>query len=382
MTMDQDRTPNALAVAAGEVALAAAERAAAAEADRRLDPDIVKGVVAAGFPRHFVPPRWGGPAGTFTQLNPAVSAVGAGCTATAWCASLAAHVSRFAAHLPAEGLDEVWGDGPDTFMVASLTPLGTAEPVAGGYRLRGTWPFVSAVEFADYALLAATVPGAGPRVLAVPRGSWTVEDAWRNVGMAATGSNPVTVDGVVVPEARTVSRDDLFRGRAVASDAPCHAVPMQATTMMFAGPALGAAKGSLASWLAYVTPKIRRAAADPTPALPGMPTFNRAAYDLVLARSAADIDAAELLLDRAAATADQGGSITTVEVMRNWRDCAVATETLVGVVNRLFKGVGTTGQALTNPVQRFWRDANSIAGHQGLQVESAATAYSHQVITV
>ncbi len=219
-----------------------------------------------------------------------------------------------------------------------------------------------------------------PRVFAVPRTAWRTADTWHNVGMAATGSNSVTVEDVLVPAARTVSRADLFEGRAVDSTARCHAVPMQATTMMFATPALGAAKGALTAWLGHVTPRIRTAAARTAPALAGMPGFNRTSYDVTLARSATEIDAAEMLLERSATAADIGPDITVEQTMRGWRDCAMATDILVGVVNRLFRSVGTSGQSTGNPVQRFWRDANSVAGHQGLQVESAATAWSHQVI--
>ncbi|EWC60654.1 Pigment protein [Actinokineospora spheciospongiae] len=380
--MDLESTPTPLLTAAGEVAVAAARCAPGAEARRRLDPEVVKSLVVAGFPRHFVPAECGGNPGTFLELNRAVSAVGEGCTATAWCASLAAHVSRMAAHLPAEGYREVWADGPDALLVASLTPAGRAETAPGGYRLTGKWPFVSAIDHAEWALLASTADDGRARVFAVPRSAWRTADTWENVGMAATGSNTVLVEDVFVPAARTVSRDDLFAGRATDSDAPCHAVPMQSTTMMFAVPALGAAKGALKSWVDHVTPRIRAAAAAPAPALPGMPTFNRAAHDVVLTRSAAEIDAAELLLERAAVTADLGPAITVLDTTRTWRDCAVATESLVAVVNRLFRAVGTTGQNSANPVQRFWRDVNSLAGHQGLQVESASTAYAHQVIRV
>ncbi|WP_371131947.1 acyl-CoA dehydrogenase family protein, partial [Streptomyces sp. cf386] len=380
----ENRAP--LSEAARDVAVEAARGAGAAEAERRLSADVVKAAVAAGFARHLVPAAYGGDEGSFLELGRAVSAVGEGCTATAWCVSLAAHVGRMAAHLPEEGRREVWADGPDAFFVASLTPLGTAHPEPGGYRLTGTWPFVSAIDHADWALLAAQVPGAAggppePRVLAVPRDAWRTEDTWHNVGMAATGSHTVTVEDLFVPAGRTVSREDLFTGRGAADVAPRLAVPMQATTMMFAVPALGAAKGALAAWRRHAERKIRAAADHPAPALPGMPTFNRVTWDVTLTRSATEIDAAELLLERAAHTADEHGpDLTALQTMRGWRDCAMATDALVGVANRLFRGVGTTGQSSANPVQRFWRDINSIAGHQALQVESAATAYAYRAL--
>ncbi|MFG2552067.1 acyl-CoA dehydrogenase family protein [Streptomyces sp. NPDC048581] len=380
----QSRSP--LSEAARDVAVEAAQGAAVAEAERRLSPDVVKAAVAAGFARHLVPTAYGGDEGSFLELGRAVSAVGEGCAATAWCVSLAAHVGRMAAHLPEEGRREVWADGPDAFFVAALTPIGTAHPEPGGYRLTGTWPFVSAIDHADWALLTAQVPGAAggppePRVLAVPRDAWRTEDTWHNVGMAATGSHTVIVKNLFVPAGRTVSRDDLFTGRGAADIAPRLAVPMQATTMMFAVPALGAAKGALTAWRRHAERKIRAAAAHPAPALPGMPTFNRVSWDVTLTRSATEIDAAELLLERAARTVDEHGPhLTALQTMRGWRDCAMATDALVAVANRLFRGVGTTGQSSTNPVQRFWRDINSMSGHQALQVESAATAYAYRAL--
>ncbi|WP_432019379.1 acyl-CoA dehydrogenase family protein [Streptomyces sp. 1222.5] len=383
-TTDAPPDRQALVAAARDVAQEAARCAAAAERERHLAPDVVKAAVAAGFARHLVPAAHGGTEGTFLELGRAVSAVGEGCAATAWCVSLAAHVGRMAAHLPLEGRREVWAEGPDAFLVASLTPLGTARPVPGGHRLSGTWRFVSAIDHADWALLAANPPaGSGPagapRVFAVPRGAWRTEDTWHNVGMAATGSHSVTVEDVFVPQARSISREDLFTGRGAVDVAPRLAVPMQGTTMMFAAPALGAAKGALAAWRRHAEQKIRAAARNPAPALPGMPSFNRVTWDVTLTRSAGEIDAAELLLERAARNADESGhGLTPARTMRGWRDCAMATDLLVGVANRLFRGVGTTGQSTAEPVQRFWRDVNSMAGHQGLQVESAATAYAYQ----
>jgi two-component flavin-dependent monooxygenase/oxygenase LndZ5 len=371
-----------LASAAEDVSVLAAQYATQMESARRLDPAVVKAMLDAGFARHFVPVRHGGREGTFEELTGAIAAVGEGCTSTAWCASLTAHVGRMAAHLPEEGCAELWADGPDPLIVASLTPLGTAEKVDGGWRLSGTWPFISAVDHCDWALLGAkaAVDGApAPQMLAVRKSDLRTEDTWVNVGMAATGSNTVTVEDVFVPDARSMSRADLFAGKPAASTAVCHTVPMQATTTMFAAPALGAARGALKSWTGYAEGKIRAAASAP-PALPGMPTFNRASYDVTLTRSAGEIDAAEALLRNASVLADLGPRITVEETMRSWRDCALATEMLVTVTNRLFRGVGTTGQTMSNPVQRFWRDVNSAAGHMALKFESASTAWSAQVI--
>ncbi|GAB3723963.1 acyl-CoA dehydrogenase family protein [Nocardiopsis nanhaiensis] len=374
----------ALASAAENVSTLAARHAEEMESARNLEPDVAKAILDAGFARHFVPVRHGGAEGSFEGLTRAVATVGEGCTSTAWCASLTAHVGRMAAHLPEEGCAELWAEGPDPLIVASLTPLGTAERVSGGWRLSGTWPFISAVDHCDWALLGAKGIDDGqvrPLMLAVPRSSLRSEDTWSNMGMAATGSNTVHVEDVQVPDSRTMNRQDLFEGKAPASDSDRHAVPMQATVTMFAAPVLGAARGAIEGWTGHAERKIR-AAVNAPPALPGMPIFNRPSYDMVLARSSGEIDTAEYLLLNSSRLADLGPRITVEQTMRSWRDAALATETLVDVANRLLRSVGTTGQTTSDPVQRFWRDVNSAAGHMALQFQSAATAWSAQIIQV
>lgn len=379
-TAPSTTTAGAAPAAAGVAALAA-ERAVSAEAARRLDPDVAQALVDAGFPRHFVPVECGGNAGTFRELTPAVAEIGQGCAATAWCASLMANLSRMAAFLPADGFREVWADGPDAVVVGSLVPAGRARKVPGGWRVSGQWPYVSAVDSSHWALVCAAIPGTerpSAKVFAVPRAQFSVTDTWFNIGMRATGSNTVTVEDVLVPDARCFDRQALFTGRAVDSSAPCHSVPLEAVNgLSFATPVLGAARGALAAWSTYLTEKIRSAAARPD-----APQIDRTSVHATLARCAADIDAAALLLDRAALIGDKGAAAGRLEVARNLRDCSYAVDLLVTSVNRLFHAAGTSGQAETNPLQRLWRDVNSAASHIALQFQPAADSYAAQCLAV
>jgi two-component flavin-dependent monooxygenase/oxygenase LndZ5 len=371
-------TSTSLLTEAEGLAVGAARCAADAETNRRLDPEMVQSLIAAGFARHFVPVDCGGNAASFAELSPAVSAIGEGCAATAWCASLMANMARMAAYLPADGYREVWASGPDVFVVGSLTPVGKAQPVTGGWRVSGQWAYISAVDYSDWALVCAQVPSEGApesMMFAVPRSAYRIVDTWFNVGMRATGSNTLVLEDFFVPAERAFDRKDLFTGRAVDSEAACHSVPLQAANgLSFATPVLGAARGSLNSWSAYVAEKLRTSR-------PGAPGMSRISYDVTLARSAGEIEAAELLLGRAADIADRGAAVTTAETVQNLRDCSLAVEMLVTAVNRLFNAAGTTGHSAANPIQRFWRDVNSAASHVALQFEPAASAYSGQFLT-
>ncbi|TQM85046.1 two-component flavin-dependent monooxygenase/oxygenase LndZ5 [Saccharothrix saharensis] len=376
--LDHPLTQDSLTTATEEVAAVAARCADRAEADRRLDPDVVRAVLDAGFARHFVPAAWQGRDGDFLDLTRAVAAVGEACASTAWFASLTASLGRMAAFLPVEGQAELWSDGPDALIVGALMPIGRAEPVDGGWRLSGTWSFVSAVDFSDWALVCAmAATGGAPeaRFFAVPRAAYRIEDTWHSVGMRGTGSNTLVLEDVFVPATRSFSRDRLAAGRSAGSTAPCHATPLRAANgLSFAAPVLGAARGALAAWTGYIREKTRNA-----PARDGVAAGTPQTHELTLTRASAEVEAAQLLLERAAGVADRG-AVPPDLVARNTRDCAFAVDLLVTAVNRLFRAAGTSGQSSTNAIQRFWRDANAASSHIVLQFEPAAAAYAGRLL--
>src|SRR5579871_1353925 len=164
----------------------AGDRAAAAEASRRLDPGVARAVVACGFARHFVPSRWGGTEGNFTDYVRAVGEVARADAATGWCAAVFASVARMAGYLPPEGQRFLWADGPDTLIAGALTPRGTVQRLNGGWRLSGKWPFISGIHYAAFTLVCCTVDDSEVRYLAVPASSYQIEPTWFNVGMSAT----------------------------------------------------------------------------------------------------------------------------------------------------------------------------------------------------
>jgi alkylation response protein AidB-like acyl-CoA dehydrogenase len=370
-------TASDLLANAQEVASAAAAVAIETETRRRLDDDLARAIVDAGFARYFVPASVGGIEGSFAELGRAVVAIGTGCTSTAWCASIVAYLGRMAAYLPRDAWDEVWANGPDAVIVGSVTPSGDADPVPGGWRVSGRWPSISAVDFADWVLVTPKVDNdrSKARVFAVPRSECEVLDDWNPVGMKGTGSNTVLVDNVFVPEHRGFARSDLLGGQATDSTARPHSVPLPAVLgLSFAMPVLGAARGALDAWRTSVIARLRKAT-------PGAPGLSRTTYDVTLARGAGEIDAAELLLDRVAAFADTG-DLAAIPTARNLRDSSLAVEILTIAVDRLFRTSGTSGTAATSPIQRFWRDVNAAASHVAVQFEPAATTYSAPLLDV
>ncbi|MEU0676997.1 hydrolase [Streptomyces sp. NPDC006172] len=375
---DQLPLESGVAAAAPEVAALAAGLAERAEQERRISPEALRAVVDAGFARHFVPAAHGGTQATYTELTRAVPVLGARCPATAWSAAIVASLSRMAAYLPEAGRKEIWRDGPDTVIVGSVSPVGKARATAGGWRVRGSWPYVSVVDHSDWALLLALVPTGGgrpePRLFALPRSAYRVEHTWADIGMRATGSNTLIVDDALVPDELSFAARDLLTGRAPEGSAGCHRVPLPAVNgLFFTLPMLGAAEGALAYWTEHAAPKLRSASHVPGPG-PG-----RGFYEETLARCSGEMDAARLLVERVAATADRAEAPTPLETVRGQRDCALAADLLTGVVDRLFRASGTSGHRVDSPLQRLWRDVHSASGHVVLQFAPAAAAYASQV---
>jgi two-component flavin-dependent monooxygenase len=350
------------------------EDAQVVEAKRALTPKVARAVTEAGFPRHFVPARWGGTAGTFASLLTAGAHLAEASASAAWCAVLYAAHGRLAAFLPEEGQKDLWRDGPDRRIAASVVPpQGAARPDAGGWRLSGKWAYASGVDHADWVLLACWTDGDDGqrqhRVFAVPREELTVIDTWRTLGLRGTGSNTVSAGDVFVPAHRTFTLRDLMRPQG--GGARCHRVPYpMVAALLFAAPALGVSRAALREWIATIAGKKR---AD------GRVMGDTSKAQLALARSSADIEAARHLLEAAAQRADQA-PVTALSVAENQRDVTAAVTLCVQGVERLFKTSGAGGLAEGHPLQQCWRDVTAVASHAALDADTAAGAYAQAAL--
>ncbi|MFF7013195.1 acyl-CoA dehydrogenase family protein [Streptomyces fimicarius] len=363
------RSATELVSAARDAAAVAARHAERADAERSLPGAVAEAVVDAGFARHFVPARHGGPAGSTSDLLSGVSALAEGCTSAAWCASVIAGAARTGAFLPEEGQSDLWSKGPDTVVAGALIPRGAAVPVTGGWRVTGAWPYTSAVGFSDWALVCAPTPLDGadvPWFFAVPRQDFRVVDSWNPVGMRGTGSNTLVVDDVFVPAHRGFAREDMITGRSVGSPARCHTAPLRLLSgVLFGAPALGAARAALRAWSEHT--------------VSGGGAANPAAAG-VLARATIATDAAALLLERTARVADAAAP-SALEQLRSPADCAYAVEQLVDVAERLLRTAGSSAQLAGHPLQRVWRDLHGLAGHVALRFDPAGAGYGGRLLS-
>ncbi|WP_331719196.1 hydrolase [Streptomyces sp. NBC_00158] len=362
-----------LAAAARDVAPLAAAHAAAADTERRLHPAVAEAIAEAGFARHFAPVGFG-PAGTFAELLDAAAVLGEACASAAWVASVTAAAGRLTGYLPPDGREEVWAKGPQTVVAAGLIPAGTARQVPGGWELTGSWPYVSGSDIAQWVIVAARTE-AGIRLCAVPRTELVVDDTWFTLGMRGTGSNTVVLDGVRVPDERSVPLDTVVAGAAGPDAAACFHVPLKAGNgLTLAAPLLGTARGAVRRWTELAGGRLAAPAAGVSGAT------DQGTYEQLLARSDGEVDAAGMLLARVARVAD-GGAVTAAGTARNTRDCALAADMLATAVDRLLRSAGTRAHAEGEELQRRWRDVTCGAGHNALQFGPAAHLHAAEALT-
>ena len=108
------------------------------------------------------------------------------------------------AYLGDEAVAQLFGHERLPVIAGQGTRPGTATPVAGGFRLTGSWSFASGIKHASHIHTLGVVPDTGEaRIFVLPVTQATLIDNWDVMGLRATGSIDYRIDDVFVPEAFT-----------------------------------------------------------------------------------------------------------------------------------------------------------------------------------
>jgi 3-hydroxy-9,10-secoandrosta-1,3,5(10)-triene-9,17-dione monooxygenase len=341
--------------------------AVAAEEARTIPPDIVEALLAAGITRILIPPRFGGYGlglDTWFEVVREIAKVDA---SHGWCAALLIHHPHYVSQFPEEAQKAVWADGPDVPIAASVPPVGRVVRVPGGYRISGEFPFASGINHSRWVLLGGMLENDGPpqhALMLVGPKDFKVADTWFTSAMRATGSNTAVCNEAFVPESFTLRLSDLREGTAPGGAIHAHPIYrapfMTYSPLTFTTPILGATQGAyelLRDWT-----KTRRGRGDV--GLAGITSIQ-----VRLARIAADLDVAELLLRRAVDTAQASTPPSLALRARSMRDFSRAVELCLGAMDTMIGMGGTAAFATAHPIQRAWRDVHFAAMHVTLNTE-------------
>jgi indole-3-acetate monooxygenase len=180
-----------------------AEHRATFDRDRRL-PDVVFNALAdAGLFRLWLPRALGGPELSPLDFMQVVEAAAALDGSVGWLVGNGGGFSRVGGYLPASVVGE-WFANPVAFVVSATGAVGSAQPVDGGYRVTGRWPFGSGASHGTHFMGLATVGGGQapdqPRMCCYfDRQQVTVHDTWHVSGLRGTASSDWEVRNAFVP---------------------------------------------------------------------------------------------------------------------------------------------------------------------------------------
>lgn len=366
-------------------ALLPAIKARAGDTERlgRIPADSLDALREAGLYRVVQPTSFGGHEYDFEVLVELVMQLARACASTAWVYGLYAAHQWLLASFDAQAQRDVWDDDADAAICGSYAPAGKTIAVADGYRLTGRWAFASGCDGAQWAVCASVLPAReagpapGPAFLLVPATDYVIDGTWDVVGLAGTGSKTLVLDDVFVPEHRILTFRETTSGRTPGSrvhDNPGFGIPMLSNIpSCLAATGVGAAAGALDDYLEATGQRVTRGAvAGGNNRMAEFPTIQ-----LRVAEAGAGVDAAREILLRdlraRALTARSGEEITVEDRIASRRGQAFAVSLAIRSAEALNASTGGQGLAMSNPVQRAWRDANAVGRHISLNWDAVGT---------
>ena len=340
-----------------------APRAAAYDESGQFPWDNVRGIAALGLFGLTIDEEYGGSGGTTRQLAVAVEEIARGCAGTS--VVYLAHLSlctqlihmfgtegqkkRFVPPLArgekigAFALTEP-GSGSDAAAMRT-----TATKSNGRYLLNGTKLFITNAEQADTIVVLATRdPGLraqGVDALVVEKGArgLTINPQHGKMGMRASSTAELVFEDCPVPEEDRLGEEgEGFRQAMLALDASRISTGAQA---------VGIARAAYEASLQYA--KQRQAF--------GRHLADFQAIQWMIADMATSIDAARLLVYRAATLRDKGVPFATEASMAKLFASRVAVES----ADKAVQIHGGTGYFAPTPVERHYRDAKVTEIYEG-----------------
>ena len=351
------------------------EHSDAAERDRRLARPVMEALVTGGFQRMMAPTALGGLELDPVTIAAVAEALAAADGAAAWALQAGNCGAWMASRLPREGVDEIYGAGPDVIMAASFQALQRAVPVPGGFRFTGRGALASTVHEASWVMMSGMVMDGdrprmteqGPEIVAVAMPIRDVEivDTWESLGMRGTDSNDVVATDVLVPAARTLPlRPGAPRGPRF--EGPLYRLPVLASVVVIIAPvALAIARGAI--------DELRALAPHKTSMGSARALRERTAAQAAVAEAEAMLRSARLLFyDTLFALwreVRDGGECTLEQRADLLLAAAHAAQSAVRVVDLMHRMAGTSGVYARSRLERHLRDAHTVR-HHGFLSES------------
>lgn len=320
------------------------------EADRAEQAGRFTEALAAAYRAHglwklWVPAEYGGAELDLPQSFAVIQDFARLDGALGWAIALGAGGGLFAAWLPGEAAREIFAP-PEMLVAGSGAAAGTRTPVAGGFRIDGSWPHASFLDHATWVTGNTRTAGDADAIcaFAVPATEVTTEAVWRAWAFRGTGSHRFRLAGAFVPEAHTF---DLAAPPRL--ERPLYLFPFfSLATAMFAAVGLGLAQAALDEWVPSRS------------APPAAVETRRAALQTHLHAGQAE------LADRLAEaweTVSQHGELPEAAQQALARACIETTSALWHAVDALADAGGMAILSEKNRWGRLWRNFRALRQH-------------------
>ena len=347
------------------------------EAARRIPPDLLQDLIAAGCFRMLVPKTHGGEEVDLLSSIDILEMLAAADGATGWSVMIGCETPILLALLPRSTFDTLYATTPDVIVGGAFAPQGEAQVVDGGYRVSGRWAFASGCQHCHYLLGNCIVtengrPRPGPfpnapqqRGMIFRADEAEILDTWKVTGLRGTGSHDITVSHCFVPETYTL---DIFFGQS-SIPGPLYRFPLPVFSLHIAAVAVGIAQGALNEVVTFVGTKKRRLYARASLAETPLVQYRlgHAEVSLRAARALLRTEA-ERLWNLALNEESEGLTLTTrILATDSWIAQACAT-----IVGTCYTVGGGSSVYETSSLQRRLRDIHTLTQHASLS-ESALT---------
>lgn len=357
----------------GLVPLVAANAPFAEEQRKPVD-EVIAALADAGVFKAFVPREFGGhelDLQTFIDIGLTVSRA---CTSTGWVTTFYMEHNWMLAQFPRETQAEILPPRGYVLAPASISPNGTASRVGEGYVLNGQWGWGTGIAHADWVFLNGLVDGEKPepRLFIVPRSDVEVLDTWYCSGMSGTGSNDIVARDLFIPAHRSEPLAGMAVGRGSGSAAhgsPCFRYPMMPLLCIAAAtPALGAAQAALELFRARLAERTLYGTSSRQ--------ANRQSAQILLGKAAASLVMAEQTLRRVADDLESWGDDRKTCPRQQRAEFRLLVAEAVGicrdVVGQLMAASGAGAHMSSHPMQRIFRDVNTLSCHTVFDADIAA----------
>lgn len=346
------------------------ERSARQTEHRRMLPETMAELKAAGLFRVLQPRRWGG-----YELDPTVffdvqMALAEGDISVGWVYGILGVHSFHLALFDDRAAEEVWGPDSDALIASPYSP-GKAVPVEGGFRFTGHWKFSSGTEHCNWIFLGGVVDhgdshasflDADFRTFLLPRRDYQIIDTWKVVGLKGTGSQDVVVDGAFVPEHRTHkmsdARDGTNPGTAPRESALYRYPYWQVFLRAVSTAAIGGLQGMVDAFIAYGSKRV---------SVTGARTVLDPDATLALAEARAGIDEMTGTLHRnfarMAPFAERGELPPADARMLYKYQCVTVAARCAQLALPLFRAAGGSGIFDAQPFGKIYTDILAMGNH-------------------